>query len=476
MPVVIFFTIQIFNDMVVGTANLFQKKSASKSFDMQHRKTIAFNMGRYDAAVKRGKQQYANLPLARRQASLKKYKSVENLEKLLKTFEQNFSRNGGEVIWASNSDEANKSILKILKHFDAQTVVKSKSMVTEELELDHFLSKNSIECVETDLGEYIVQISGDKPYHIVTPVMHKSAIDIAQIFHEKFGLPKESTPVEITKFVRKTLRKKFEKADAGITGANFLISSTGSVALTENEGNGVLSSSMPQIQIVIAGIEKVIENLEDLHLFWPLLATFGTGQNLTAYNSIINGPAREGEENGPKYMYVILLDNGRTNLLSRIPQRRALSCIRCGSCLNACPVYRNVGGHTYGSVYSGPIGAVITPHLKPLRDYKHLSYASSLCGKCTEVCPVNINLHYQLLENRNYAVQSKLSPAVENIGMWGWRVAMQRRWMMDMVGSGIKNFMIEKLFAGSWGKRRKLPKMQKKSFKQIWAEKQKGTK
>ncbi len=461
---------------MVATANIFQKESASKSFDLQHRKTIAFNMDRYDAAVIRGKQQYSNLSLARRQASLKKYRSVENLERVLKSFEQNFSKRGGEVLWAQNSHEANAYILKILKQFDAHTVVKSKSMVTEELELDHFLSQNSIECVETDLGEYIVQISGDKPYHIVTPVMHKSAGDIAEIFHEKFGLPKESTPVEITRFVRKTLRKKFENADAGITGANFIISSTGSVALTENEGNGVLSSSMPKLQIVIAGIEKVIENLEDLHLFWPLLATFGTGQNLTAYNSILNGPAKEGEANGPEHMFVILLDNGRTNLLSKIPQRRALSCIRCGACLNACPIYRNVGGHTYGSVYSGPIGAVITPHLKPTRDYKHLSYASSLCGKCTEVCPVNINLHYQLLENRHYAVRSKLSPAVENVGMWGWRVAMQRRWMMDFVGSGLKNFMIKRLFGSSWGKRRNLPTMQKKSFRQLWAEKQKEKK
>ena len=449
--------------------------SEIKSFDLKHRSTIAYNISKYNAAVSRGKQQYLNLAMARRQASLKKYKTIEHLEDSLKDFELNFIKNGGKVLWAQDADEANELILDILRRHKVQMLVKSKSMVTEELQLDNFLKPHGIESIETDLGEYIVQISDDKPYHIVTPVMHKSAADIGRIFHEKFGLDPESTPQEITAFVRKTLREKFATAGAGITGANFLISNSGSIALTENEGNGVLSVSMPPLHIVVAGIEKVIENIDDLHLFWPLLATFGTGQNITAYNSIISGPRQKDEVDGPTEMYVVLLDNGRSRLLAQTPQRRALSCIRCGSCLNGCPVYHNIGGHTYGSVYSGPIGAVITPHLNSMMHYKHLSYATSLCGKCTEVCPVNIDLHHLLLENRNTAVKNKLSTRIENLGMYAWKKVMMNRKLMDFAGAKMKNFALKKLFAKSWGKRRDLPPVAPRNFGQLWQER-KGSK
>jgi L-lactate dehydrogenase complex protein LldF len=448
----------------------FLEDSAKKSFDLEHRRTIDFNMGRYKSAVLRGKKQYINLAMARRQASLKKYRSVENLENSLKEFEQNFKKRGGKVLWAQHADEAKKLILEILQRNNVQRLVKSKSMVTEELELDQFLKSYNIESVETDLGEYIVQISDDKPYHIVTPVMHKSAKDIANLFHEKFGLSPDSTPEEITHFVRKRLRKKFLNAQAGITGANFLISGSGSVALTENEGNGVLSVSMPRLHIVVAGIERVIESLDDLHLFWPLLATFGTGQNVTAYNSIISGPRQKNEADGPDEMYVILMDNGRSNLLATIPQRRALSCIRCGACLNGCPVYHNIGGHTYGSVYSGPIGAVITPHLRGFTHYKHLSYATSLCGKCTDVCPVNIDLHHLLLQNRNYAVKNKMAPFLEKAGMGIWKKAMLNRKWIDTPGSGLKNFVMKNLFKKSWAKRRNMPSVKPKTFGTLWNE------
>jgi L-lactate dehydrogenase complex protein LldF len=448
--------------------NKFQSDSEIKAFDLQHRKTINYNIGKYNEAVLRGKKQYRNLEMARRQAAFKKYRAIENLENSLRDFESNFTKRGGKVIWARDAEEACNEILKILRENNVKLVVKSKSMVTEELDLDEFLAKNGIESIETDLGEYIVQISGDKPYHIVTPVMHKSAKEIAEIFNRKFDLPPDSTPEEITKFVRGILRSKFENAQAGITGANFLVSSSGSVALTENEGNGVMSACLPPLHIAVAGIEKVIQNLEDLHLFWPLLATFGTGQNITAYNSIISGPKQKNETTGPEKMYVVLLDNGRTRLLSRIPQRRALSCIRCGSCLNACPIYRNVGGHTYGSVYSGPIGAVITPHLKSMEDYKHLSYASSLCGKCTEVCPVNIDLHVQLLENRHYAVKNNMVEKPEKRAISGWKKAMLNPWMIDIVPSKLKNYFLKTILKKTWGNRREIPEIQPRSFRKLW--------
>lgn len=451
----------------------FINESETKSFDLAHRKTIAYNISKYDLSVKKGKTQYSNLELARKRASNIKHRSVNNLEDQLKEFEQQITSRGVKVLWALDDHDARHTIVDILEKHGVKLVVKSKSMVTEELGLVECLEKNGIEAIETDLGEYIVQISNDRPYHIVTPVMHRNAKDIAEIFNEKFGLPLESSPQKITSFVRKNLREKFLKASAGITGANFIIADTGAIALTENEGNGVMSTSFPNVHIVIAGIEKIIPSLNDLDLFWPLLSTHGTGQKVTAYNSIFTGHRKSGENNGPDYMYVILLDNGRTELLNQIPQRRALSCIRCGACLNGCPVYRNIGGHTYGTVYSGPIGAVISPHLKGLPEYKHLSYASSLCGKCTEVCPVAIDLHQQLLNNRSLSVKNRYTAKVERTGMSFWKIAMKNRWLIDLPSAGIKNFFINKLFKNSWGKRRNMPKVQKKSFAAIWKEMEK---
>jgi L-lactate dehydrogenase complex protein LldF len=277
-------------------------------------------------------------------------------------------------------------------------------MVTEEIHLNEFLEENNIESVETDLGEYIQQLDGEPPYHIVTPAMHKSKEDVAKLFAEKLGTDPKLTPEQLTLVAREKLRKKYVQAEIGITGANFLVAESGAVAITENEGNARLSCAWPKTHIVIAGIEKIIPSLNDLALFWPLLATFGTGQQVTVYNTIVMGPKQENESDGPEKMYVILLDNGRTELLSNPKTRESLYCIRCGACLNACPVYKNIGGHAYGTTYSGPIGAVITPHLRKMDDWKHLSYASSLCGNCTEVCAVKINLHELLLETRNEAV------------------------------------------------------------------------
>ena len=341
-------------------------------------------------------------------------------------------------------------------------------MTTEEIELNENLEKNHIESVETDLGEYIVQLAGEKPYHIVTPAMHKSKENVAELFNEKFDLPINSTPEEITYFVRKKLKDKFLNADAGITGANFLIADVGAIALTENEGNGFLSMSLPKIHIVIVGIEKIIPSINDLHLFWPLLAQHGTGQKLTVYNSVVLGPRQEGEVDGPEEMYVILLDNNRTELLAKKEQRRALSCIRCGACLNVCPIYKNIGGYTYDTTYSGPIGAVITPHLKGFEKYKHLSFASTLCGKCTEVCPVRINLHELLLENRNESVKLKLYDTSEKVVMFAWKNLMLHRKLIDFSSAKIKNIFLGKFFQKQWGSRRDLPKINEQSFHDWW--------
>ncbi len=442
----------------------------SKVFDKEHRRKLAFNIQQYDNKVEQGKDQFFDLELARQRAAMHKWKVLENLDKYLVEFEANFQKRGGKVIWASTAQDALDEIIRIMKNANAKSVVKSKSMTTEEIHVNAALEKEGIESVETDLGEFIVQLRNEHPYHIVTPAMHLSKEDVAKTFNEKFNLPIESTPKEITAFVRKRLREKYQRAEVGITGANFIIADTGSIAVTENEGNALMSVAFPKIHIVIAGIEKIIPSLTDLDLFWPLLATHGTGQNITVYNSILSGPKQQEEKDGPTEMYVVLLDNGRTNLLAQQEQRQALSCIRCGACLNGCPIYKGVGGHAYGTTYSGPIGSVITPHLQGMKEFKHLSYASSLCGKCTEVCPVRIDLHKLLLYNRRDSVVEHHHPKSEHLIYSFWKKAMLSRRIMNRGGARTKNFMIQNFFKKAWGERRELPRIAPKSFNELWRE------
>jgi len=440
---------------------------------MEHKRKVAFNIQKYNDSVVNGKQQFVNLDLARRKAKNIKWKAIENLDKYLELFEKNFTAKGGKIIWAETTEEALKEILQICREKNTRQVVKAKSMVTEEIHLNEFLAKNGIDSVETDLGEYIQQLDGEPPYHIVTPAMHKSKEDVAKVFHEKLGTDPNLTPSEITRIARKKLRQKFITAEVGITGGNFLLADIGGVCVTENEGNARLSAAFPKTQISIVGIEKILPSVNDLQLFWPLLATYGTGQNLTVYNTIFTGPKRADETDGPEEMYVILLDNGRTNLL-RKEVRESMYCIRCGSCLNACPVYKNIGGHAYGATYSGPIGSVITPHLKGMAEYKHLSYASSLCGNCTEVCPLKINIHEMLLENRSISEEMHLNGFKENTVWRLWRDAMMSRRIMNLAGPGIKNKVVNKMFADSWGKHRGELKFAEKSFNKMWKDRHKN--
>jgi len=448
----------------------FLEEAKIKSFDPEHRKRLEYNIGQYNKQVLRGKEQYQNLELAKRRAANLKHKIINNLDKYLVEFENNFSKHGGKVLWAQNEKEAQREIMHIVKKSKAQVIVKQKTMVSEELELNELLEKNKREVFETDLGEYIVQISGEKPYHILTPAMHKSKEDVSKLFHEKFNLPLDSKPEQITRFVREKLRNEFVRADLCITGGNFLIADAGAVSLTENEGNGLLSMAFPKIHIVIVGIEKLIPSLEDLDLLLPLLSQHGTGQNITVYNNIVFGPRTEFEPDGPDEMYVILLDNRRTELLKYKEHRRALSCIRCGACLNGCPIYKSIGGYTYNATYSGPIGSVISPHFLGFKDYNHLSFASSLCGKCTEVCPVKIPLHELLLHNRHEAVLKKYPSFSWRTIVKVWKIVMLHRWMVDKPKSGVKNKMIQHFGKKMWGPRRTLPRIAQKSFKQQWKE------
>jgi len=450
-------------------ATTFKAKSTIKASNLDHRRKINFNIGKYNAVVPVGKAQFDDLPSARKSAKNIKWNAIEKLDVMLEAFEKNISARGTKVIWSETAEDALHEIEKICKAKNCRTLVKSKSMVTEEIHLNKFLEKLGIESVETDLGEYIQQLDDEPPYHIVTPAMHKSKEDVAKLFAEKLNVPDGLSPQQLTLVAREKLRKKYIDAEIGITGANFLIADTGSISVTENEGNARLSSAFPKTHIVVAGIEKIIPSISDLALFLPLLATFGTGQQLTVYNTIISGPKQPNEIDGPEEMYVVLLDNGRTNLLSNPKTREALYCIRCGACLNACPVYKNIGGHSYDTTYSGPIGSVITPHLKNLKEYKHLSYASSLCGNCTEVCPVRINLHELLLENRYESVVGGASSVSERVAWKLWKQASLKRSMMNMGNGNLKDKIVNTLFKG-WTKHRADLNFSQKTFNEMWKE------
>lgn len=457
------------NDMS-NIVSSFIAKSTIKAADLEHRRKVNFNISRYNAVVPLGKEQFADVHLARERAKNIKWRALESLDQYLEEFESKLTRRGGKVIWADDAEIALQEILKICRQKNCKTVVKSKSMVTEEVHLNAFLEAHGIESVETDLGEYIQQLDGEPPYHIVTPAMHKSKEDVAKLFYEKLHTAPNLTPEQLTLVAREKLREKYVTAEIGITGANFIIADIGGVAVTENEGNARLSCAFPKTHIVIVGLEKVIPSMTDLGLFWPLLATYGTGQKVTVYNSIISGPRQSGETDGPDEMYVIILDNGRTNILANEKARESLYCIRCGACLNACPIYKNIGGHAYGTTYSGPIGAVITPHLKKLDEWKHLSYASSLCGNCTEVCAVKINLHELLLENRYEAVDSGYATWNEKMAWRIWRRASLSRKLMNRGNQKLKNWMVNKLFKG-WTAHRGDLQFPEKTFNELWKEK-----
>src|SRR3984893_18482699 len=390
--------------MISSLAAKFKSSSTKLTADLVHRAKIRSALGSYEKARAGTTAHYQDWQAARAGAAAIKWEAINHLDVYLTQFADKLTARGTKVFWASNGNEARGYVVALAKEKGARLIIKSKSMTSEEIHLNSALGKAGYEVVESDLGEYIVQLREEPPYHLVAPAMHLTRHEISDLFREKLhSLPTEN-PEELTMIARSNLRMKYLQADIGITGVNFGIAETGMISITENEGNARLTTSVPKVHVAIMGIEKVIPKLADLALFLPMLATAGAGQQITSYNSLIGGPRQPDETDGPEEFHLILLDNQRTQILADAEQRDALHCIRCGACLNACPIYRNVGGHTYATTYQGPIGSVITPHLRGLMEWKHLSYASSLCGACTEVCPVKIDLHHHLLHNRRNAV------------------------------------------------------------------------
>lgn len=453
----------------MSVADQFQRAATQKAGDLRHRAVIQKAIGSYDTAVAKGKSRFSDWQNARSHAAQIKWETINHLDKYLEQFERKVIENGGQVFWAETAEDARRYIIELAQRRGVKRAVKSKSMTTEEIHLNEALEEAGIEPVETDLGEYICQLRREPPYHIVTPVMHLTKADIAQTF----AVPAATSAEDLTMIARAKLREAFLSADMGVTGANFAVADTGMIAITENEGNARLSFSLPKLHVAIVGIEKLIPRFEDLALLWPLLSTSGTGQALTAYNSVIGGPRQSGEPDGPEEFHVILLDNGRTRLLADAEQRDALHCIRCGACLNACPVYKNIGGHTYATTYSGPIGSVITPHLRDEKEWSHLSFASSLCGACTDVCPVRVDLHHHLLHNRRNAVQNKFDHPLQRLIFRVWLWAMQTPAVYRLGGLAFRLGFARPLLT-PWTKTRNFPEPPQQSFRDWWEENERG--
>jgi L-lactate dehydrogenase complex protein LldF len=432
----------------------------------------------------------ANWEDLRTEARRIKDETLLHLDKYLDEFTANAAQAGAQIHWARDAAEANEIVKELARTRGAKLVVKSKSMTTEEIHLNAALEAVGVEALETDLGEYIIQLAGETPSHIIAPAIHKTRYQIADLFVEKLGIAPTDDITTLTITARRVLREKFAAADIGISGVNFGVAETGTILILENEGNIRLTTSLPKTHIAVMGIEKVIPRFADLEVFLKLLPRSGTGQHLSSYQSLITGTKRAAEMEGPEEVHIVLLDNGRSRMLASPTTRQSLACIRCGACLNACPVYQQIGGHAYGSVYPGPIGAVITPQLIGLKKAAQLPYASSLCGACREVCPVKIDIPELLLHLRAEIHQQPEAVGgnrAERLAFKFWAAVMTRPRWYELSGRFAhffqrfiaRNNRIGKVSGfvarlapplAAWTSARDLRPIEAKSFRQHWRE------
>jgi L-lactate dehydrogenase complex protein LldF len=415
----------------------------------------------------------------RRQAAAAKRAALHRLPDLLEQAEANLQANGAVVYWATDAAEANRLVLEIAKRHGVRKVAKSKSMVTEETSLNSALEADGIAAIETDLGEYILQLNNEPPSHIVTPVIHKSKASIRDIFVDKIGMVPTDDAATMAHYAGTQLRQDFLTADMGVSGGNFIIAETGTVCLVTNEGNGRLVTSIPPVHVAVVGIEKIVATLEDYATLTQVLPRSATGQKLTVYTSMLNGPRRADDSDGPEHVYVILVDNGRTGMYAG-EYAEALACIRCGACLNACPVYQVTGGHSYGWVYPGPIGAIVTPLLKGLDHASPLPFASTLCGNCQAVCPVAIDIPRMLLSLRRDVVAKGKGGAGWSAGMKAWAQGMASPTLYRIGGRSVALMMRGGAprrmpgVLGGWTKYRTFPRFAKQSFRDQWKNRRKN--
>ena len=434
-------------------AAAFSRRIAEALQDGQLRLALDRTTSRFTALRAAGLASLPDADAVRDRARAIRLETLDHLDQHLERFEAAVTDAGGQVHWAADAREANAIVLQIARSRGVFHVVKSKSMVSEEMGLNPTLIDAGVDVVESDLGEYIIQLAGETPSHIIAPAVHKTREQIGQLLADKLGVPVTDDPARMTAIARSTLRQVFLRADMGLTGVNFGVASTGTLAIVTNEGNASLGVSAPRVHVALMGIERVVPTLNDLAVMLQVLARSATGQKLTVYTDLITGPRRTepDDPDGPDELHVVLLDNGRSRLVGS-EFGEALACIRCGACLNACPVYQQIGGHAYGSVYSGPIGAVITPSLDRDGPWHVLPDASSLCGACREVCPVRIDLPRMLLALRADAVRAGKT------GRWGrlafrlYRVVATHPWLFRRAVS-VARWATEILAVAGWVRR-----------------------
>lgn len=465
----------------------FEKDSEKAIRNKPLQKALVNVTDRFRTQRNKASSEVPNWEELRSEAREIKKKTIENLDKYLIMLEENVLKAEGKVHWAKDADEASQIVVKIAQDRNVKSVVKSKSMATEEIELNSSFEDAGIKVVETDLGEYIIQLAGEHPSHIIAPAIHKTKDDISKLFSEKLGIPYYEKPEELTKVARERLRNEFLNADMGVSGANFAVAETGTIAIVENEGNARLTTTVPKIHVALVGIEKLIPKFEDLSLFLTILARSATGQKSSTYVSFITGPKRATDIDGPEEFHLVLLDNGRSEILASEETRESLYCIRCGACLNICPVYRHVGGHSYGGAYSGPIGAIITPQLMGIDKAPELPFASSLCGACHDVCPVKIDFPKVLLELRKNVVESKKfginsgKDLIEKLGIKFWRFTVEHESIYKIANK--LSYFLQTPWKQSngklnslpfpfsrWTDQRDFPSVAKKTFRERWKE------
>ena len=443
------------------------KRGSAMAFDEVHWQKINYSTGCFENNFAKGKENYRNLELEKQRAYTLRNKSLLNLEKLLVEFETNFHENGGKVLWARNADDALTMIYDLIRKEKANTIMRSNSTVLDEIELNGFLERKNIRVVETEVSRFVLQNGKQKPYHPLAPSIHLSKEEDNAILTSNFKLKVDSTPKQMVNFVRHEIGIETKDVSICLTGANFLLSDTGGVVLTENEGNILKSTSSAKVHIVVAGIAKVIPSIDDLSVLLPLISLHSNGQSMAACNSITFGPSTTGM--GPEQMYVILLDNNRTQLLAHETQRKVMSCIHCGACISVCPVYKNIGGYSYGTKHIGPVGTVMAPLMEGLSEYNYLNSACTLCGKCVEICPVKIPLDDLIIENRHLAINEKTNNAKYDALLKAMIWHCKSRKKMDSP-LFFKKLELKRLLGPLWGDERPMLEFASKSFSQQWRE------
>lgn len=453
--------------MMINEPNTVFDEGCFLAFDEEHWQKINYSTGCFENSFAKGKENYRNLELEKQRAYTLRNKSLLNLEKLLVDFETHFTENGGKVLWARNADDALTMIFDLIRKEKANSIMRSNSTVLDEIELNGFLERKNIRVVETEVARFVLHKGDKKPYHPLAPSIHLSKEENNAILTSSFKLKADSSTKQMVNFIRHEVGIESKDVPICITGANFLLSDTGGVVLTENEGNILKSTSLAKVHIVVAGIAKVIPNIDDLSVLLPLLSLHASGQSMAACNSITFGPTST--DKGPEQMYVILLDNNRSELLAHEKQRKVMSCIHCGACVSVCPVYKNIGGYSYATKHIGPVGTVMTPLMEGLEDYHYLNSACSLCGKCVEICPVKIPLDDLIIENRHLAMTEKTGNSRYDALLKAMIWHCKSRKKMDSP-LFFKKLELKRLFSLLWGNSRTMPEFASKSFSQQWKE------